>query len=127
MGADLHRKRRQSKGHPFVQLFNYVIDSPAYRGLPPAARAALVEFARLYNGSNNGHLAMSARSLADRLGVSKSMASRVLLKLEEAGFIETVKVGSFQRRDRMASEYRLTFYRCDASSTAPSRAFQKIG
>ena len=126
MGTDIHRKRKQNKGPQFVQLFNYVIDSPAYRGLSPTARAALVEFARLYNGSNNGFLAMPVRILAARLGVSKTTAARVLLELEEAGFIEVVKVGAFRRKDRMASEYRLTFHRCDASGTAPSRAFQKV-
>ena len=66
MGADIHRKRRRYKGPQFVQLFYYVIDSPAYRGLTPLARAALIEFARLYNGRNNGYLAMPARVLAEK-------------------------------------------------------------
>jgi DNA-binding transcriptional MocR family regulator len=69
---------------------------------------------------------MSARTLAEQLGVSKSTAARALLQLEDAGFIETVKIGSFRRRDRMASEYRLTFHRCDASGSPPSRAFRNV-
>jgi hypothetical protein len=46
VGKDTHEKsRRRLKGLPFVQLFNYVIDSLAYRALSVAARAALVEVA----------------------------------------------------------------------------------
>lgn len=125
MGRDKHEKRRRHKGPPFVQLFNYVIDSDAYRRLSLAARAALVEMVRLYNGMNNGQLAMPARTLADRLGASKTMAARALNELENAGFIETTKVGSFRRKDRLASEYRLTFHRCDESHTPPSKAFMR--
>ena len=70
-------------------------------------------------------LAASVRTIGERLGKSKTTAARALLELEEAGFIETVKVGRFARRDRMASEYRLTFHRCDVSHAPPSKAFMK--
>ena len=123
MGKDKHQRRR---GPSFVQLFNHMIDSAAYRKLSPVARAAMVEVARIYNGNNNGYLAMPARELADRLGVSKTTAARALNELEQLGFLETVKVGTFRRKDRMASEYRLTFHRCDHSSLPPSRLFMKI-
>jgi DNA-binding Lrp family transcriptional regulator len=76
---------------------------------------------------NNGQIAMPARLLAERLDVSPSTAARALLQLEAAGLIETIKVGSFRRKDRMASEYRLTFHRCDASGAPPSRAFMEQG
>ena len=126
MGKDTHEKRRRRlKGPPFVQMFNYVIDSPAYAALSVTARAALIEVARLYDGANNGRLAMAARTLADRLDVSKSTAARAMIELEDAGFVETAKIGSFRRRDRRASEYRLTFHRCDASYSPPSKAFLK--
>lgn len=121
------KKQHRSKSPPFVRLFNYVIDSPGYRALSMVGRAALIEVARLYNGMNNGQLALSARDLGDRIGKSKSTAARALIELEDMGFIETVRMGRFSQRNRKACEYRLTFFRCDVSHALPSKAFFKYG
>ena len=40
-----------------------------------AARSAIIEPSTIYNGSNNGSIAMAARSLAERLHVSKDTAA----------------------------------------------------
>ena len=77
MGADAHRKQRNNKGPQFVQLFNYVIDSPAYRGLSSSARAALVEFARLYNGRNNGQLTNALDGFVWRVWCSTSIVDMI--------------------------------------------------
>jgi hypothetical protein len=60
-------RRRGSGGPPFVQLHWYLLDSAAWKSLSTAARAAYIELARLYNGTNNGTLALSLRVLAQRL------------------------------------------------------------
>ena len=75
-----HDKRGRSKRSlsPFVGLEHYLLDSPAWRSLTPVERCAYIEVARLYNGTNNGRLAMSGRRLADRLSIHKSSGSRAL-------------------------------------------------
>jgi DNA-binding transcriptional ArsR family regulator len=120
------RKKGQRRSGPtFVQLYNYVLDSPAYEHLSVVARAVLIEISRLYKGNNNGMLVAPVQMIADRIRMSKATASRALVELEEFGFIEAVKVGTFARKDRMASEYRLTFHRCDLTLRPPTRAFLK--
>ena len=90
------------------------------------ARCAWLELVRLYNGTNNGRIVLSAQKLAERLGRSKSHAARALLELEVAGFIATETIGTFTRRDRKASEYRLTHLRCDVSQRPASKEFQSL-
>jgi DNA-binding transcriptional MocR family regulator len=85
------------------------------------ARAAYVELCRRYDGANNGRIAMSARDLAARLKCSKDTAARALRELEDAGFITTVKIGTFSRKNRLASEYRLNLHPCDVTGAPPDR------
>jgi DNA-binding transcriptional MocR family regulator len=108
-----------------VSLPWYMLDCRAWRALSLPARAAFIELARLYNGKNNGTIAMSARSLAQRLHSSKDTASRALAELEAKGFIETAKAGSFSWKQRHAAEYRLTLYRCDVNQGLSSKAFMR--
>jgi DNA-binding Lrp family transcriptional regulator len=121
----MSRRRRRGHGPSFLQLHNYIFDCPAYRSLSLAGRAALNELIRIYNGRNNGCLAMSVRMLAERLNSSKDTASRALTELEEKGFIETTKVGSFRLKQRYASEYRLTWHRDDNNYALPTKAFMR--
>jgi hypothetical protein len=100
-----------------------MLRSQAWLALTPTARAAYVEVLSLYNGVNNGQLAMAARSLAGRLRCSKDTAARVLRELDDMGFIRAMMIGSYQLKNRKASEYRLTAFRCDVSNTPPSKEF----
>jgi hypothetical protein len=124
MSGGLHRKKqpRRSK-QPFVMLHWYLLDSRAWHQLSMVARAAYIEVARCYFGENNGRIVLSARTLASRLPCNKTTAAKALRALEDAGFIETMKMGSFTRKDRRASEYRLTNFRCDVTHDLPSRKF----
>jgi hypothetical protein len=119
------KSARRSKGPRFVQLFHYMLGSQAWHQLTPHARCAYIEIARCYDGTNNGTLAMSARRLARLMPCNKDTAAQALHELEDAGFIETAKIGKFARKgeDRRASEYRLTSFRCDATGALPSRKF----
>jgi hypothetical protein len=108
-----------------VQLPWYLLDSKGWQALPCVARAAFVELARLYNGHNNGQLALAARTLAIRLGCSKATAARALNELEDKGFVGVQKVGTFHRRDRLATEYFLTLYRNDVNHALPTKAFMR--
>ena len=119
------KTRRRSNSPRFVQLFHHMLGSQAWHKLTPHARCAYIELAYRYDGTNNGRLAMSARSLACQMPCNKDTAAQTLRELEDAGFIETAKIGKFARKgeDRRASEYRLTCFRCDATNAVPSRKF----
>jgi hypothetical protein len=124
---DNYRRKtgRKTIGPAFVQLYYYLLDSEAWHQLTFTARAAYIEMARLYNGVNNGTLAMGARRLAKQLPCTPNTAARVLHELDDAGFIEPTKFGSFGRKgkERRATEYRLTCYRCDVTGEIASKRF----
>lgn len=116
-------KGRSENGH-FVRLTHHMLETPAWRSLPPYERAAYVEIAQLYNGQNNGWLGMGVRRLASRLNVSVNKANACVRVLIDRGFIEVAQVSAFSRKDRTATEFRLTQYRCDRTHQIASRAFQ---
>jgi len=91
--------------------------------LTPLQRAAYIEIAQLYDGKNNGRIAVSARRLAGLIPCSKN--ADLLRALEDAGFIDTIKVGKYTKKEeeRLASEYRLTDFKCDVTHEAPSRRY----
>ena len=109
----------------FVALPKYLLDSLAWRTLKPVPRAAFVELVGLYNGVNNGWLAMSARTLATAINVSRATAARALMELTERGFIEQTRCGAFTCKLRLASEWRLTLHHCDKTGDLPSKAYTK--
>jgi hypothetical protein len=126
MKTKLRRKQgRKSSGLPFVQLFKYMLRCPAWRGLSVTAKAAYVHLSLRYDGCNNGMLALSARVLGHELQCHKTTAARALVELEDAGFIESVRLGSFARRNRRATEYRLTTYGCDITGDLPTKKFMR--
>jgi hypothetical protein len=102
-----------------------MLRTPAWQSLLPPARCALIELLNLYNGSNNGRIAMSARGLAERLHISRATAARALNDLSERGFIEVVRRGGFSCKRKLASEWRLTMYHCDVTSQIPSKTFTR--
>lgn len=116
-------RRMARKGPTFIQTFHYILETPAYRALRPVERAALLEVQALFRGDNNGRLVVPVRWLGERLCVSKATAARALIALEDSGFIVTEQLGRYDRHDRKASEYRLTFLRDDRSGHPPSREF----
>ena len=97
-----------------------LFEHPAYRNLTVAERCALQEmlakFGRLRQMSipGNGRLGMSAREMAERLGIARDTASAALRQLEQRGFIACTEPGSFKRK-REASLWRLTMYPCDVT------------
>jgi hypothetical protein len=125
MGKRHNRNRRACA--PFVMLPFYLIDSAAYRSLNCASRGVLIEIARTFNGSNNGRLAMSVRTLAHRCHLAPATVTRALRELQDRQFIECVTPGSFDWKVRHASEWRLTWWNCDATGALPSKAFTNWG
>jgi hypothetical protein len=122
------RRPKRNRGHggpKFIQLFRYVLDSPAYTSLSPMARAVLVEMNHAFNGSNNGRIILSERKLAERLGCDRKTARRAQHELVERGFIEPRVKGAFSVKFRRATEWRLNDRRCDVTGAEQSQAFLK--
>ena len=123
LGGELSKRSSRRRGgrstSPFVMLHWHLIDSQGWHALSPHARLAYLELARLYSGDNNGCISLSARRLARQMPCDKATASRALRELEDAGFIETLRVGTFTRKDRLASEYRLCNYTCERYRRSP--------
>ena len=128
-GVDMvrHNNKGRSKRSlaPFVALERYMLDSAAWSSLNAVGRASYFEIARLYNGSNNGQLAMSGRRLADLLHVNKSTGTRALSTLVEKGFLEVVRPSAFSLKTKRATEYRLSAHKCDVTGSLPSKAFMR--
>ena len=120
-------KKGRSKGSlsDFVAIERYIMRSAAWRSLTPVARAVYSEVGFHYSGENNGRIVISVRGIAASLGISKDTAGRAMQILEERGFIETVKRGAFSMKQRHASEFRLTAFRCDVTGALPSKKFMR--
>jgi DNA-binding transcriptional regulator YhcF (GntR family) len=58
----------------------------------------LIELLSIYNGRNNGYIALSARDAAERIGCSKDTANRAFVELRAIGFVEVSIVGAFHRK-----------------------------
>jgi predicted transcriptional regulator of viral defense system len=117
------RGRSLTKG-TFALIPEAVVRSAAYTATSCAGRALLVELAVLYRSKNNGFLGLSARQAAKRLGCSKDTAARAFRELQERGLIERTQRGDFKAKAlSLASEWRLTWRRCDRSNHLPSHAY----
>ena len=107
-------KRYRDKGERYVKLRFWLLNSPAWKSLPPAARALYIEMVKRYFGSNNGRIVMGVRDAKKLIGVSKDTAHMALRFLEDRGFVVCTKRGAFSHKTcRDASEWRLTEYDSD--------------
>ncbi|ODR98065.1 hypothetical protein AUC68_11235 [Methyloceanibacter methanicus] len=102
-------------------IYRNVKRSEAYHGLSAVARSALIEVLDRYTGINNGMIGLGVRELAYELGCTKDTASRAMRELDDAGLVVPMKVGVW--RGRRATEWRLTFHRCDVSGDLPNQNF----
>ncbi|MBM6580987.1 hypothetical protein ILT44_12405 [Microvirga sp. BT689] len=89
------------------------------------ARCIFLELAAIYNGGNNGFIALSTRDAAKHVRCSKDTAARAFAELTEKGFIVCCSRGHFDRKSPHASEYRLTLHSCNRSGEKASRAFMR--
>jgi predicted RNA binding protein YcfA (HicA-like mRNA interferase family) len=109
----------------FVMLEHFMLRSEAWLSLTPAARAVYITVAAIYNGRNNGYLALSTRDAALRCRINKDTATKALAMLVERGFIEVGQRGHFDYKARHATEWRLTSQRCDRTHQSGSHAFMR--
>lgn len=107
------RKRMAGGAKHWVMLEHYLLDTPAWRHLTPNAKAVYVDLKRRYNGINNGLITYSAREAGEALGRHHATGARALLELQEHGFIVVTEDSDFNRKLKLAREYRLTEVRDD--------------
>jgi hypothetical protein len=117
-------KERQDR---HIRLHHYLLKTSAWLGLSAGARAVYVQIALRYNGSNNGRIAYSVREAAAECRLNKNTVSRTFQELTDGGFIEETRHGALSRKTRVASEWRLTEYRCDLTGSLPSKLFMTRG
>jgi hypothetical protein len=120
------RNRRRDKGERYVKLRFWLLDSPAWQSLPPAARALYIEMVKRYYGSNNGRIGMGVRDAAKLIGVSKDTALLAFRFLEDRGFVVCTKRGAFSHKTcKDASEWRLTEYDSDYPVQHATKEFMR--
>jgi hypothetical protein len=110
-------------GPSFIQLHHHVKRSTSYHGLSMIARALLIELIDRYTGCNNGMIILSVREAAYELRCNKSTISRAFSELDDAGLVRPMKVGAW--RGRHASEWKLTWKRCDKTGDLPRNVWQE--
>jgi hypothetical protein len=118
-----HNHKGRSTTERFVSLPHWMLCSPAWRSLSPVARSVFVELAAIYNGSNNGRIALSARDAAERARCSKNTAARAFAELIQKGFTDLCSRGHFDRKTPHAAEYRLTLHPCNRTGERASKRF----
>jgi hypothetical protein len=111
------KRRKKRGGRRFIQLYSNVKRSEAYHGLSCYARAALIELIDRYNGVNNGMIGLGCRELSEALNCSRDRAWKALSELDESGLARPLTGGVW--RGKRATEWRLTFYRCDKTGDLP--------
>lgn len=110
-----HRADLRGKG--FAGIPQAVLDSLAYQHLSLIERAILVEIIRTFNGSNNGRIGISYKTLARRLNRKNEVPfAPAIGKLLSHGLVAVGNEANWSMR--RAREYRLTFI---STSDAQSR------
>ena len=105
----------------------YMMNTDAWLALSSDARAVYLQIGFRYNGENNGKLAYSVRQAAKECNIARDTASRCFRELIDLGFIEETRHGGLRRKTRMASEWRLTAFRCDRTGTPKTCLFMQRG
>ena len=120
-----HNQTGRSKGGSghFVALYDWMMNTAAWRLLSPQCRAVYLEVARLYFGGNNGYIGLGVRDASKRANINKDTAAKCFATLIETGFLEAAQLGKFNMNSRRATEWRLTVHKCDRTQKLPSKAF----
>ena len=120
-------KATRERPDRYIQLHHFLLTSEAWKLSTVYARAIYVQLASRYNGANNGKIAYSVRDGAKECGVSKNTVTRALGELVELGFVEETRHGDLSGKTRVASEWRLTAFKCDLTGALKTCAFLHRG
>jgi hypothetical protein len=120
-------KLRAEKKDRYFQLHHYMLKTGAWKALSAPARAVYIQIGSRYDGFNNGKIALSVRDAANECDMASNTANRAFHELVERGFIEETRHGGLSRKTRIASEWRLTAYKCDLTGALKTCAFMHRG
>ncbi|MBN8727044.1 MAG: hypothetical protein J0H15_04995 [Xanthomonadales bacterium] len=115
------RSKRRAAQEPHVRLYAHELACPAYRTLNPDARALLVELRALYRPSQANVVFLSVREAMERVGIGQRRMQVAFADLRERGWIAIHEPGSFTRKVRHATSYRLL----NEPSAAPGAVAEK--
>jgi hypothetical protein len=122
MGKGYDRKKGGKGNLPFVQLYMWVLRTPAWQDLDPVAKALYLALKERFNGHNNGTIGLGCREAADTLNVGNDTASRAFKSLEAHGFIAIGANSTFNQK-RLTREWRLTELPDNRTGALPSKDF----
>jgi hypothetical protein len=125
--ARMARRAQGERKDRYFQLHHYMLETDAWKALSTPARVVYVQIGSRYNGSNNGRLALSVRDAASECNVAPGTASRALKELVDLGFIQETRHGGLSRKTRIASEWRLTAFKCDLTGALKTCLFMQRG
>jgi hypothetical protein len=125
MPKTYNKTGRSKGGVRFFAVQHFVVKSPAFNRLSANAQAAWLRVGMLYDGKNNGYLAMSFRQLGVMLNVSKTSAAWALNELVTAGLLEKTKASDFSKK-RLAAQYRMTHLKCNLTGNSASKTFMLL-
>jgi hypothetical protein len=112
----MNPKKRSGKEHTpgiegrFIKRLAAFIKSPAYKAMSGSALKLLDHFELRFTGQNNGEIHFSIRDAARLLGVSTNKAHECFRELQKFGAIRISEPSWFNRKDRHASTWFVTFY-----------------
>jgi hypothetical protein len=110
-----------------VRIYHAMLRTDAWKSLDAVARALYVEMSSRYRGpgSNNGRIPYSVREGAAALGIGKTKSSVGLQALQNRGFIVATTKGGFNRKNRHATEWRITEFPCDVAGALPTHDYRR--
>jgi hypothetical protein len=117
------RKQDKERNDRYFQLHHYMLRTDAWQALSAAAVRVYIQIGSRYNGANNGRLAFSVRDAAAECNLAINTAMRALRELVDLGFIEETRHGGLSKKTRIASEWRLTAFKCDLTVSLKTCAF----
>ena len=109
----------------YLALHHYMLKTDAWRALSAPARAVYVQIGFRYDGFNNGRIEFSVRDAASECGLAKNTANKAFKELVDLGFIEETRHGGLSRKTRIASEWRMTAFKCDLTGAFKSVLFMQ--
>ena len=121
------KQDREGRKDRYFVLHHFMLKTDAWRALSAPARAVYIQIGFRYDGFNNGRIAFSVRDAASECGLAKDTANRAFKELVDLGFIEETRHGGLSRKTRIASEWRMTAFKCDLTGNLKTCLFMQRG
>lgn len=119
-----NRNKRKGRAK-FVMIDGYVWRTAAWQALSNDDKGVYLELKWRYDGVNNGRIGLGEREAAAALRIGRDTVRRSFTSLSEKGFVAKAKPSGFNVKNRAATEWRLTEYKCDVTGELPTKEFAR--